>query len=219
MIFWNLVLKNLTRPRLKKLNKSKISNPCFHADKHVGKLKFAGRCLLKHGFGTDASFILRNVLENEGVEIEFPLYSPLIHQIEVLRLERWLDDDLRYLRDAPREYCRVHIDMIAEPAPPKTEKLEPFMGKVRMLNPAFWTTTYNRKWPRPQNIYFEEWALEEDLAEENQWMDNFNSRAVDIVYHYDWREEKENIMQQMVKNYDELNEYHTADKKFQKSKK
>jgi len=189
-----------------------------YADKHVGKLRFAGRVLYRDGYGPDARFVLRNVIDNEGIEIEFLTYSPLIHQIEVLRLERWLDDDLRYLRDAPREYCRVHIDMIAEPAPPKTEKLEPFMGKVRMLNPAFWSSSWNRVWPEPQNIYFEEWLMEEDKAEDDAQKDKISASAVDIVYHYDWRDEKERVMRQMVRNYDELNEYETMTRKYENEK-
>lgn len=46
-----------------------------------------------------------------GVEITYPLYNPTVQSIEVLRLERRLDDDLRYLRDSPLEYSTVPLDM------------------------------------------------------------------------------------------------------------
>lgn len=46
-----------------------------------------------------------------GVEICYELYNPRIHKIEVLKLERRLDDNLMYLRDALPEYSTVDPDM------------------------------------------------------------------------------------------------------------
>lgn len=34
----------------------------------------------------------------------YEMYNPLIQKIEVLKLEKRLDDELFYLRDAPKEY-------------------------------------------------------------------------------------------------------------------
>ena len=47
----------------------------------------------------------------KGVEIIYELYNPTITKIEVLKLERRLDDNLAYLRDAPSEYCTFPFDM------------------------------------------------------------------------------------------------------------
>lgn len=41
---------------------------------------------------------LRNVVDNEGIEILYDLYSPIVLEIQVLRLQKRLDSDLRYLR-------------------------------------------------------------------------------------------------------------------------
>lgn len=46
-----------------------------------------------------------------GVEICYELYSPRLRQIEVLKLEKRLDDNLMYLRDALPEYSTFDFDM------------------------------------------------------------------------------------------------------------
>lgn len=46
-----------------------------------------------------------------GVEICYELYSPRVRQIEVLKLEKRLDDNLMYLRDALPEYSTYDFDM------------------------------------------------------------------------------------------------------------
>ena len=43
------------------------------------------------------------------------MYSPLIQSIDVLRLEKRLDADLLYLRDALPEYSTFPFDMEQEP--------------------------------------------------------------------------------------------------------
>jgi large subunit ribosomal protein L19 len=53
-----------------------------------------------------------------GVEISYELYNPTITKIEVLKLERRLDDNLAYLRDAPPEYCTFPFDMEPVKLPP-----------------------------------------------------------------------------------------------------
>ncbi|KAJ8381258.1 hypothetical protein SKAU_G00020360 [Synaphobranchus kaupii] len=45
-----------------------------------------------------------------GVEICYELYNPRMQQVEVLKLEKRLDDNLKYLRDALPEYSTVDIN-------------------------------------------------------------------------------------------------------------
>lgn len=52
-----------------------------------------------------------------GVEICYELYSPRIQSIEVLKLEKRLDDNLMYLRDALPEYSTVDPNMKPMPFP------------------------------------------------------------------------------------------------------
>lgn len=52
-----------------------------------------------------------SVCGGTGVEICYELYNPRIQKIEVLKLEKRLDDNLMYLRDALPEYSTVDPDM------------------------------------------------------------------------------------------------------------
>lgn len=52
---------------------------------------------------------------DSGVEICYELYNPRIQKIEVLKLEKRLDDNLMYLRDALPEYSTV--DPETKPVP------------------------------------------------------------------------------------------------------
>lgn len=47
----------------------------------------------------------------------YEMYSPLVISIEVLRLEKRLDDELLYLRDALPEYSTFPLDMDPELVP------------------------------------------------------------------------------------------------------
>lgn len=51
----------------------------------------------------------------------YELYSPRIQKIEVLKLEKRLDDNLMYLRDALPEYSTVDPDMKPVPVSPTGE--------------------------------------------------------------------------------------------------
>lgn len=65
-----------------------------------------------------------------GVEICYEMYSPRIQKIDVLKLERRLDDNLMYLRDALNQYSTVDPDMT--PVPFSLTDEVPF-NKVREL--------------------------------------------------------------------------------------
>lgn len=77
--------------------------------------RFVGICIQRSGQLKFATFTLRNMIEGMGCEIRYDLYNPLILSIEVLRLEKRLDDDLTYLRDALPEYSTIPEDMKPEP--------------------------------------------------------------------------------------------------------
>ncbi|KZC11706.1 PREDICTED: 39S ribosomal protein L19, mitochondrial [Dufourea novaeangliae] len=93
-----------------------------YAEPHAtGKVnRFVGICILREGCGLRASFLLRNVVDNEGVEVRYELYDPAIQKIECLRLEKRLDNKLLYLRDAPAEYSTFPFDMEPEKLPEGT---------------------------------------------------------------------------------------------------
>lgn len=47
--------------------------------------RFVGICIERKGCGLRASFILRNVIDNQGVEVVFEMYDPNIKKIDCLR--------------------------------------------------------------------------------------------------------------------------------------
>lgn len=56
-----------------------------------------------------------------GVEICYEMYSPRIQTIEVLKLEKRLDDNLMYLRDALPEHCTFDFDLKPVPHNPTAD--------------------------------------------------------------------------------------------------
>ena len=76
--------------------------------------RFVGICIDRFGHGLNSQFVLRNVVDHQGIEINYRIYSPTIQSIEVLKLEKRLDEQLYYLRDAPNEYSTFPFDMDAE---------------------------------------------------------------------------------------------------------
>uniref|UniRef100_T1JQY3 Large ribosomal subunit protein bL19m n=2 Tax=Tetranychus urticae TaxID=32264 RepID=T1JQY3_TETUR len=81
----------------------------------AGKIsRFLGICIFREGTGLNSCFTLRNIVDREGIEIRYDLYNPTIRSIEVIKLEKRLDQDLRYLRDAEPQYSTFPLDMEPE---------------------------------------------------------------------------------------------------------
>ena len=66
--------------------------------------RFVGLCIQRADVGLRANFTLRNHVDGLGIEIRYEIYSPMLQKIEVLKLEKRLDEELFYLRDCPAEY-------------------------------------------------------------------------------------------------------------------
>ncbi|KAK7503313.1 hypothetical protein BaRGS_00005578 [Batillaria attramentaria] len=114
------------------------------ADKYApGKqTRFVGICIDRGGHGLRANFILRNYIDGQGVEILFDLYNPTLQKIEVLKLEKRLDDQLFYLRDAPPEYSTVPFDF--QPVPLPRGATVPINSIKVKLNPRPWLERWER---------------------------------------------------------------------------
>ena len=75
--------------------------------------------------------LLRNIVDDVAVNIKFDLYSPLLHEVQVIKLEKWQDANLDYLRKyADAEYCRIPFDMMPEVVPPPNVPIPTFSAKV-----------------------------------------------------------------------------------------
>ena len=112
--------------------------------------RFVGICIERTGQGLRANFTLRNYIDNEGVEIRYPIYNPTIRSIEVLKLEKRLDDHLLYLRDADPEFSTFPLDMEAEPHDP-SQPVPVNPVKVRM-KPYPWTQSWEVQFPLMKGI-------------------------------------------------------------------
>lgn len=68
---------------------------------------FAGLCIARSNNGISSSFTLRKVSYGEGVERVFPLYSPKITEITVVRYGKVRRAKLYYQRDLSGKSARI----------------------------------------------------------------------------------------------------------------
>ncbi|XP_059212347.1 39S ribosomal protein L19, mitochondrial [Centropristis striata] len=167
------------------------------ADPHAsGKSnRFVGICIQRRGSLLGATFILRNIINNQGVEICYELYSPRIQSIEVLKLEKRLDDNLMYLRDALSEYSTVDPDMKPVPSSPTGEvPVNPLKVKMR---PKPWS----KRWERPvfniQGIRFDLALTPEQMEHAQKWAKPW--LEYDMMREYDTTELEKEIKEELQK--------------------
>jgi len=105
--------------------------------------RFVGICIKRSGCGLRANFLLRNVVDQQGIEVMYEMYDPALVKIEVLRLEKRLDDELLYLRDSLLEYStfdpNMEVEILPEGAPVPINPI-----KVK-LKPRPWLERWERK--------------------------------------------------------------------------
>jgi len=68
---------------------------------------FEGVCIARKNKGISSSFTVRKISYGEGVERIFPLYSPQVQKIEVLRRGRVRRAKLYYLRGRTGKAARI----------------------------------------------------------------------------------------------------------------
>ncbi len=68
---------------------------------------YEGVCIARSGAGLNESFTVRKISYGEGVERVFPIYSPLIESIEVVRRGRVRRAKLYYLRGRRGKSARI----------------------------------------------------------------------------------------------------------------
>ncbi len=86
---------------------------------------YEGVCIARNGGGLQESFTVRKISYGEGVERVFPVYSPIIDSIKVVRRGKVRRAKLYYLRDRRGKSARIAervegaAPKAAEPAKPK----------------------------------------------------------------------------------------------------
>ena len=83
---------------------------------------YEGVCIARAGSGFQESFTVRKISYGEGVERVFPLYSPMIDSIKVVRRGKVRRAKLYYLRDRRGKSARIAER--SERAAPQQEKAE-----------------------------------------------------------------------------------------------
>jgi large subunit ribosomal protein L19 len=87
---------------------------------------YEGVCIARSGAGIDESFTVRKISYGEGVERVFPVYSPLVESVEVVRRGRVRRAKLYYLRGRTGKSARIverkDPRKVAVPATGKAEK-------------------------------------------------------------------------------------------------
>ena len=68
---------------------------------------YEGVCIARNGGGLNESFTVRKISYGEGVERVFPLYSPNLAEIEVIRRGDVRRAKLYYLRDRRGKSARI----------------------------------------------------------------------------------------------------------------
>ncbi|XP_053443686.1 39S ribosomal protein L19, mitochondrial [Nycticebus coucang] len=129
--------------------------------------QFLGICIQRSGKGLGATFTLRNTIEGQGVEICFELYNPRVQEIQVVKLEKRLDDSLLYLRDALPEYSTFDVNMKPVAREPGQEVP---VNKLKVkMKPRPWY----KRWERPnfniKGIRFDLCLTEEQMKEAQKW--------------------------------------------------
>jgi len=88
---------------------------------------FQGLCIARSSDSINSSFVVRKISNNEGVERRFPLYSPKVASIEILKQGIVRRSKLYYMRELRGKAARIqekktYLTKSAKAAAPKVEK-------------------------------------------------------------------------------------------------
>ncbi|XP_054617320.1 39S ribosomal protein L19, mitochondrial [Dunckerocampus dactyliophorus] len=162
--------------------------------------RFVGICIQRGGKGLGATFVLRNIINNQGVELCYEMYNPRIQEIQVLKLEKRLDDNLMYLRDALPQYSTVDPDMKPTPYSPAGEV------PVNMLKVKMRPRPWSKRWERPKyNVQ----GIRFDLCMSPARMENAQKWAMpwveyDMLKEYDTSKAEEQIYSEVQQEMSKL---------------
>src|SRR6266446_962994 len=99
------------RPAMKSGDTVRVHVKVREGDKERIQI-FEGVVIGQHRGGTRASFTVRKVSFGQGVERIFPLHSPAIQRVEVMRSAKVRRAKLYYLRDLKGKAARMHSERV-----------------------------------------------------------------------------------------------------------
>ncbi len=93
---------------------------------------FSGVVIARKGTGVNASFTVRRIVSGEGVERVFPVHSPKVASVDVVRSSRVRRSKLYFLRDRTGKATRLREKLapraakgVAAPAPEPAAATQP----------------------------------------------------------------------------------------------
>ena len=95
---------------------------------------YEGVCIARSGAGLNESFTVRKISYGEGVERVFPIYSPMIDSIKVVRRGKVRRAKLYYLRDRRGKSARIAEKQ--ETAAERTARVEAKAAAKKKAAPA-----------------------------------------------------------------------------------
>ncbi|MBK20122.1 MAG: 50S ribosomal protein L19 [Rhodospirillaceae bacterium] len=114
---------------------------------------FEGVCLARKNAGLNSAFTVRKISYGEGVERVFPLYSPRVEQIEVVRRGAVRRAKLYYLRELRGKKARI------------AEKVERRVGADQIANAEEVAVASDEALPEVEETTVTEAVVEETAAE------------------------------------------------------
>ena len=126
----DILIKEITKDQIKSipLVKSGMQVRVHERVKEKNKERiqvFEGIVLyVKHGKGINATFTVRKVVDGIGVEKTWPLHSPMIQKIEILKTPRMRKAKLYFLRDLSPTKIRRKLSVFKSIVPEKIEANE-----------------------------------------------------------------------------------------------
>lgn len=125
------IIKTLEQEQIAKLNKTipdfqpgdtVIVNVKVKEGERSRIQAYEGVCIARSGGGLNESFTVRKISYGEGVERVFPIYSPNIDSIKVVRRGKVRRAKLYYLRDRRGKSARIaEREQKVRPAPAASE--------------------------------------------------------------------------------------------------
>lgn len=85
---------------------------------------YEGVCIARAGSGLNANFTVRKISYGEGVERVFPIHSPLVDKIEIMRRGRVRRAKLYYLRGRTGKAARITERRTMKKNAPKQDKTQ-----------------------------------------------------------------------------------------------
>lgn len=177
--------------------------------------RFVGICIARDLTMLESKIRVRNVIDNQGVEVEYQIYDPAVQKIEVLKLEKRLDERLIYLRDALPEYSTVDLNM--EPEIHAEGAPVPVNETIVKMKPFPWF----QKWERQElkgveslDKYLNLWRKQQKVKHETPW------EKYDLMKEYRRsisEEEQSKIFTEIFDRINKINEEHKIKSKLKRT--